>query len=624
MVASACPDREQLSGYVLGTLPEESFEAVAEHVESCPGCEATVVDLETQPDLVIQQLRTAPPTDSFLAEPGYREVLAMIQQMGQVAAATPSAEESPVLGTIRVYRLLEKLGDGGMGTVYKALHTELEKVVALKVVASGRLNDPRAVSRFKREMKAVGKLEHPHIVRAFDAGEDAGRHYLVMEYVPGCDVGRLVERLGPLPVADACEIIRQAALGLQHAHEHGLVHRDIKPSNLIVATSGAPADLSPRSDAVVKVADFGLARLAGRTAEAGSELTGEGQVMGTLDYMAPEQGGDTRGVDIRADLYGLGATLYKLLCGEAPFSGRKYATAMQKIRALAVEAVPPIEPRRSAVAAGPLSDGLAALVHRLLDKNPARRPATPQQVAEALAPFCTGSDLAGLVRRANVGAAALPSQTAPGAAKPPRLPASSISTMDQPAAGSLTEDQVPTSEPQVDQPRAAGSVAPEPTGVVATEIHPAARSSKKWHFWVAAAVLLLALLPLGYYFGGAVLRIATNRGQLIIEVDDPRVEVTVKENGAVIQDRPGQREITLAAGEHDIEVTIHDAAGETHFFTRKLTLKRGGKEIVNVRQELAAKAGEPREKPVPPPQARDADRKAAEWVLSIGGTIQIR
>jgi serine/threonine protein kinase len=336
MVVSACPDREQLAGYVLGTLPEDLFEAVAEHVESCPNCEATVLDLETHPDTVIEQLRSDPPTDPFLEEPGCHKALARIQHLGQGAAlAGPvaSGEERPAPGTIRVYRLLEKLGDGGMGTVYKALHTEQEKVVALKVVASGRLNDPRAVGRFKREMKAVGKLEHAHIVRALDAGEDAGRQYLVMEYVPGCDVAKLAERLGPLPVANACEIIRQAALGLQHAHEHGLVHRDIKPSNLIVATTGSAAGLSSRSDVVVKVADFGLARLTDRTAETSSELTGEGQVMGTLDYMAPEQGGDTHGVDIRADLYSLGATLYKLLCGEAPFSGRKYATALQKIRA---------------------------------------------------------------------------------------------------------------------------------------------------------------------------------------------------------------------------------------------------------------------------------------------------
>jgi serine/threonine protein kinase len=147
MVASACPDREQLAGYVRGTLPEESFEAVAEHVESCPNCEATVLDLESHPDRVIEQLRTAPPADPFLEEPGCREVMARTKQLGQaagLAAAAGSREERPALGMIRVYRLLEKLGDGGMGTVYKAQHTELDKVVALKVISQAAVGYLRA------------------------------------------------------------------------------------------------------------------------------------------------------------------------------------------------------------------------------------------------------------------------------------------------------------------------------------------------------------------------------------------------------------------------------------------------------------------------------------------------
>ena len=140
-----------------------------------------------------------------------------------------------VRGTILgEYELIEELGHGGMGTVYKALHTKLDRVVALKVLTTGRTHDPRAITRFEREMKAIGKLDHHHIVRAYDAREIDGTPVLVMEYIEGLDLAEIVRRLGAVPVSDACEMARQAAIGLQYAHEHGLVHRDIKPSNLML------------------------------------------------------------------------------------------------------------------------------------------------------------------------------------------------------------------------------------------------------------------------------------------------------------------------------------------------------------------------------------------------------
>ena len=165
-------------------------------------------------------------------------------------------------------------------------------------------------------MKAVGKLVHPNIVHAYDAGEEAGIHFLVMEYVDGVDVTRIQKRCGQLAVADACEIVRQAAIGLQHAHENRMVHRDIKPSNLLATKDG-----------VVKVLDLGLALLHEGDAAAARDLTNTGQVMGTLDYMAPEQADDTHAVDIRADIYSLGCTLYSLLAGQPPFAGPQFTTA---------------------------------------------------------------------------------------------------------------------------------------------------------------------------------------------------------------------------------------------------------------------------------------------------------
>ena len=197
-----------------------------------------------------------------------------------------------------------------MGTVYKALHTKLDRAVALKVLARGRVEDGRAIARFEREMKAIGRLDHPQIVRADDAREIDGHPVLIMEYVEGLDLARLVNRVGRLRVAAACELARQAAVGLQYVHEHGLVHRDIKPSNLM---------LTPRGE--VKILDLGLARLH-RQRGGSDEMTGTGLTMGTADYMAPEQASDSHSVDIRADIYSLGCTLFKLLSGRRPSRAR--------------------------------------------------------------------------------------------------------------------------------------------------------------------------------------------------------------------------------------------------------------------------------------------------------------
>ena len=190
------------------------------------------------------------------------------------AASSPS--ELP-FEQLRDYRLLEPLGRGGMGSVYRAVHTRLEKEVAIKIIANDRMCDPQAVARFEREMKAVGKLDHPNIVAAYDAGEVNGIHFLVMELVPGLTLSRLVEHLGPLTIADACELACQAAVGLQFAQSIGWVHRDIKPSNLILSQSGQ-----------VKILDFGLAIL--REDLRSPELTATGETLGTIDYIAPRAG----------------------------------------------------------------------------------------------------------------------------------------------------------------------------------------------------------------------------------------------------------------------------------------------------------------------------------------------
>ncbi len=278
------------------------------------------------------------------------------------------------------YEILELLGGGGMGRVYRARHLRLGREVALKVI-KGHCIDPEAIRRFEREMEILGRLDDPHLVRATDAGEGPdGRLFLVMDLVPGSDLGRLVQARGPLPLADACELARQAALGLQAVHEKGFVHRDIKPSNLMLTPDG-----------VVKVLDLGLARLVEDAAD--SLITQSGSFGGTADYLAPEQASDLRAATIRSDLYSLGCTLYCLLAGRPPFGDDRHRSLASKILAHREEPVAPITDFRPELAG---AGELLRLLDRLLAKAPASRPAEPREVAEALGPLTAGHDLPGL------------------------------------------------------------------------------------------------------------------------------------------------------------------------------------------------------------------------------------
>ena len=256
-----------------------------------------------------------------------------------------------------------------MGAVFEARHTKLDKTYAVKVLPSKFNSDAELLSRFMREMKAVGQLDHPHIVRAVNADEWNGTHYLVMEYIEGADLSQLVKIKGRFSVRNACMAMRHAALGLQHAHEHGLVHRDIKPANLFVTKSGQ-----------VKLLDLGLARLS--QDESPAELTSYGDFMGTPDYMAPEQWEDSHTADARADLYSLGCTLFFTLVGKAPFAINGKLPMMQLMKAHAESPIPDLLAIRPDV---PVE--LNAIYVRLLAKKPEDRFATAAEVAVALEPF---------------------------------------------------------------------------------------------------------------------------------------------------------------------------------------------------------------------------------------------
>jgi serine/threonine protein kinase len=360
---------DSLTDYALGLLGEEEASKIAEHLAHCRQCDAEMTRLDGAADTVVARLRSKTSADPFVDESGCGAMLAAIKTMGiQTAPAegdsVPTVDSVPTgeLPRIGEYCLLEKIGEGGMGAVYRAVHTRLGKTVAIKLLPPKRVRAASAVERFQREMLAVGRLNHPNIVQATDAGEYEGAPFLVMEFIEGIDLSRLVRRIGPLNPADACEIVRQAALGLQEAHDRGLVHRDVKPSNLMLAAPrGAQAP-------TVKLLDLGLALLRDPAAGESWELTGDGQIVGTVDYMAPEQASNAREVDIRVDIYALGMTLRRLLGGDA-------------------------------------SAKLASIIARMTAPAPNDRYALPRQVVQALSPFAAAADLAALLEQAQHGTA---------------------------------------------------------------------------------------------------------------------------------------------------------------------------------------------------------------------------
>jgi eukaryotic-like serine/threonine-protein kinase len=285
------------------------------------------------------------------------------------------------------YLLVEKIGEGGMGKVYRARRVVDGRPVALKIVRPILLANPVIRKRYEREVATALTLRHPNIVEVFDAGEIDGRHYLAMEFVDGVDLSRLVKEHQALELAEACEYIRQAALGLHHAHEAGFVHRDIKPSNIVVAGERhLPHATEP---AIVKILDMGLIRSIGFATEGtdGVDLTRSGTVVGTPDYMAPEQAKNSSTVDHRADLYSLGCTLYFLLAGRPPFPD---GNAIEKILKHQFEAPLPLQALRPEI-----PTVLAEVVARLMARSPADRYPTARAAADALAPLAR--DLIGVV-----------------------------------------------------------------------------------------------------------------------------------------------------------------------------------------------------------------------------------
>jgi len=287
------------------------------------------------------------------------------------------------------FEIIEEINRGGMGVIYKARQLAMNRLVALKAITPAKLAIPGTRERFMREVQASALLNHPNIVTVFHTDLDGPFPYLAMEYVPGIDLMRLVRKVGPLPVTDSVYYIRQAAEGLQHAFEQGLIHRDIKPSNLMVSPGPIGSEaLKGGKLPKVKILDMGLARVVtpeGTDSEQG--LTQAGVFLGTPDYVSPEQAEDAQQADTRSDIFSLGGSLYYLLTSEVPYPGK---TLVEKVRR-AITAPPSVLAKRKDVP--PSLDGV---VRKMLAPDPADRYQTPAEVVSALDRILRGEKVPGL------------------------------------------------------------------------------------------------------------------------------------------------------------------------------------------------------------------------------------
>jgi len=488
------------------------------------------------------------------------------------------------LGT---YELVSLLGQGGMGTVYRARHTRLGRTVALKVLLPGLLSHGEAVTRFESEIRALGPLDHRNVVHAVDADESGGSYYYVMDFVPGVDLARMSKHLGPLPAADACELIRQAAEGLEYLHENGIVHRDLKPANLMVCaglSEHGVAECSRQKACcewapLVKILDMGLARLR-QWREENEPITSTGQMLGTIDFMAPEQLDDSHDVDIRADIYSLGATLYQLLTGRPPYPS---SSRLHKLKALATESPPSVGSLRP-----DLPEPLVAAVDRMLQRGVADRFQTPGQVAEALSPFTEGADLRALARQVPRRDEPLPlisSEVEPG----PLIP---VDDRRGPSADCAPSNTSPK--------RQRGTVKALPSLARRASVVRA-----------VAALLVVALVAIAVM----VVRVRTPYGEVIVQAaEGTGVEIEVQQNGKqvdVIGPQDGWR-VRVAEGKYNL--VLRSADRELSLNKDTVTVSRNGKAEV----KIVRRSPQPAEvatdtSPLLPPQPVPSKRSTGEF-----------
>jgi formylglycine-generating enzyme required for sulfatase activity/serine/threonine protein kinase len=549
------PTDQTLSSYGLGKLDDRSAEAVNEHLMECSACRKRVAEMSA--DSFLKRVRDAqkPAGNATSSQP---QAAGTPSSQGTNALPSSSGDSlPPELATHPDYEIKRELGRGGMGVVYLAHNRLMGRDEVLKVIGQHLVDYPGALERFLREIRAVARLRHANIVTAYHATRVGQSILLAMEYVAGDDLSKLVQAKGPLPVAHACYFIHQAALGLQHAHEEGLVHRDIKPGNLILLRKG--------NTATVKILDFGLAKAA-REEKVEDQLTFAGQALGTPAYMAPEQITDAQTADIRADIYSLGGTLYFLLAGRPPFQAK---TQYELFQAHISRIADPLNQVRSDVSAE-----LAALVAKMLAKDPADRFQTPAEVAQALKPFCTKANAAGEIPKTEV-ACTEPAQTVRPVAEAfsaetqletdaDRRSVRPGKTAGSSVAESHWEDRIDFKETEREM-EAAPDVAP-----------------RQWRPRVLASVAV-GVLTLGFVAAWIVLKIWTTDGVIVLENVPSDSEIFV-DGEKITLSWPGVGkpfEIRKAPGQHKLEVKKDGFKT----FGEVVTVKSGESEEVTVRLE---------------------------------------
>lgn len=510
-------------------------------------CKVAVVEWDV---VIRRELGLVPPpqfADYLRRFPDLRgELERLFGQGGEAAERGMFAppEKPGEVGRLGRYRVRKEVGRGGMGAVYLGLDPTLGRKVAIKVVLPEYARRASSRERFLREARTAARIRDDHVVVIYDVGEEGGVPFLAMEYLVGVSLERYLNTKGEVGVSQAVRVGREAALGLAAAHQLGVVHRDVKPGNLwLEAPKGR-----------VKLLDFGLARLD----QDDEPLTRDGMVVGTPEYMSPEQA-DGQTADPRSDLFSLGAVMYRLLAGRSPF---KRATTMATLKAVCADHPPPVGTLNPDVSAP-----LAAVVHRLLAKDPGERFQAARAVVDAL----------DALERSSWGGRAVVYVPTPIAIS---VPSENVwETITTETEGAKTR--------------------PEPPPPPASR-----RRGWAWAAGLATALLFVAATVL------AAVLLFPPKGVLVIESDDPDVAVVVKKEGVVVRDRTTDREIPLPAGEYTVELA--DQRSGVRLKPDRVVITGGGRHEVRVVVAVG-----------PPPPPVDDEREAVRWALEAGGRVWV-
>ncbi len=597
-----CPSLDLLTDFAGGQISDDSvFQTISLHLEVCQDCARQLENLDHQDSLVQSLQNAAREVSPFENREGLDKAIqrafSVVEESREITSQSAGASDDETnfdsgansesfwdLGgvdlkpdapvTLGPYRLIEELGRGGMGIVYRGVHTMMNRPVAIKILPFHRTSDS-AAKRFEKEIQAVGQLTHPNIVTGYDAGVFEGRYYLAMEMLEGINLSALAKNLQrefktELTIADACELIRQAGVGLSHAHKAGIVHRDIKPANMMLCEANPVHSEKIReqnqsresTDVVVKILDMGLARL---DLAAGQHLalTATDQLVGTIHYMPAEQCLDVRDVDARSDIYSLGASLFRLLTGHAPWADGSYETKGQILKAIMSDQLPSLKMFRPN-----LPKPLVDIVDRALKKDPHDRFQTVDEMVKALTPLAQGSDLPKLLSRTRI------------------QDAEELVPTKRPSATSVDGDLDEGAEPDSKHKPAAKPVA-APTRI-------------NWLKWIALASLpILALVC-------SIIWLQTDGGYIRIE-HDPSFDVTVEvmkdgekvdtvevgKEGKRVWYRSGQYEIRVVSDDQDQLVITGDEftltrGDDSHVVSIALkTADEKDKEVAEVANERA-------------------------------------